>query len=328
MNYSITNLLGTQASVVEGEDVRQGLMAVQKTLPPKYFYDDQGSALFEKICDLPEYYPTRTEAAILERWARTIATITDGGDLVELGSGSSTKTRLLLDAYSSLGRPFSYLPIDVSKGMLTESVASLADRYPQIQFEGLAATYEQGLDWLGENHRQPKTIAFLGSSLGNLNPLEQDAFFGHVRKAMAVGDYFLLGVDLHKSAAILEPAYDDAQGITAAFNKNILAHLNWRFDGDFVLDAFEHRAIYNQDLRRIEMYLDSLQSQSVDLAALDLRVELAAGESIRTEISCKFDWDGMAAQHKNRFGDWGLKLVERWTDENQWFGLVLARLQV
>jgi L-histidine Nalpha-methyltransferase len=211
----------------------------------------------------------------------------------------------------------------VSQGMLTESVATLADRYPQIQFEGVAATYEQGLDWLADHHRQPKTIAFLGSSLGNLNPGEQDDLFGHVRRAMAIGDYFLLGVDLHKSAAILEPAYDDAQGVSAAFNKNILAHLNWRFGGDFELDSFVHRAIYNEKLRRIEMYLDSPKAQSIFLATLDLRVALAAGESIRTEISCKFDWDGMA----QRFEDWGLQMVERWTDENQWFGMFLARLE-
>jgi L-histidine Nalpha-methyltransferase len=320
MNYSITNLLATQAPVIEGEDVRQGLKTAIKTLPPKYFYDDRGSALFEQICDLPEYYPTRTETAILQQWAGAIAVLTGGGDLVELGSGSSTKTRLLLDAYAALGEPFSYLPIDVSKGILTESVAFLADRYPRLQFEGLAATYEQGLDWLGTHHRQRKTIAFLGSSLGNLNPLEQDVFFGHVRQAMAIGDHFLLGVDLHKSAAILEPAYDDTQGVTAAFNQNMLAHLNWRFDGNFVPDAFEHRAIYNQDLHRIEMYLDSPAAQVVYLAALDLQVALAAGESIRTEISCKFDWDGMV----DRFGDWGLEMVDRWTDEHQWFGLFLA----
>jgi L-histidine Nalpha-methyltransferase len=323
MNYSIVNLLGTQAPVLEGEDVQRGLSSTPKTLPAKYFYDDRGSELFEKICDLPEYYPTRTEAAILSRHGGAIAALTGGGDLVELGSGSSTKTRLLLDAYTTFGKPFSYLPIDVSKGILTASVAALADRYPQIQFEGVAATYEQGLDWLADHHRQPKTIAFLGSSLGNLNPGEQDDFFGHVRRAMAIGDYFLLGVDLHKSAAILEPAYDDAQGITAAFNKNMLAHLNWRFGGDFELDAFVHRAIYSEKRRRIEMYLDSPQAQSISLATLGLRVTLAAGESIRTEISCKFDWDGMV----QRFEDWGLQMVERWTDENQWFGMFLARLE-
>jgi L-histidine Nalpha-methyltransferase len=323
MNYSITNLLGNKVPVLFGEDVRQGLSGVTKTLPAKYFYDDRGSELFEQICDLPEYYPTRTEAMILERYGGAIAALTGGGDLVELGSGSSTKTRLLLDAYAALGRPFCYLPIDVSKGMLRSSVVALADRYPQIQFEGVAATYEQGLDWLEEHHRQRKTIAFLGSSLGNLHPGEQDDFFGHVRRAMAIGDYFLLGVDLHKSAAILEPAYDDAQGVTAAFNKNMLAHLNWRFGGDFELAAFEHRAVYNEELRRIEMYLESTKAQSISLALLDLQVTLAAGESIRTEISCKFDWDGMV----QRFEDWGLQLVERWTDDRQWFGMFLARLE-
>jgi L-histidine Nalpha-methyltransferase len=320
MNYSVTNLLDTQAPVPEGEAVRQGLTSNPKTLPPKYFYDDRGSELFEQICDLPEYYPTRTEASILKDCAGQIAAITGSQDLVELGSGSSTKTRMLLDAYSSFGQPFSYLPIDVSKGMLTASVNALAERYRHLQFAGIAATYEQGLDWLGEHHRQPKTIAFLGSSLGNLDPLEQDIFFGHVRQAMAAGDYFLLGVDLHKSAAILEPAYDDAQGITAAFNKNMLSHLNGRFSGNFNLDNFRHRAIYNEDSRRIEMHLDSLTDQSIELSALGLQVNLAAGESIRTEISCKFDWDKMP----QRFRDWGLQEVKSWTDDRQWFGLFLA----
>jgi L-histidine Nalpha-methyltransferase len=321
MNFSITHLGAENAPTVEGADVRQGLTAQLKTLPPKYFYDDRGSQLFEEICDLPEYYPTRTEAAILQRWATKIAHLTGGGDLVELGSGSSTKTQMLLDAYG--GKDFCYLPIDVSAGMLSESARILADRYPNLTIQGLAGTYEQGLAWLHENHQQPKTIAFLGSSLGNLNLTEQDALFTQVCRGMEAGDYFLLGVDLHKAAEILEPAYDDSQGVSAAFDLNMLAHLNWRFDGDFDLACFDHRAIYNQELRRIETYLRSSKAQLVTLKALDLQVDFAIGEEILTEISCKFDWEQM----DRRFGDWGLEVVDRWTDNNQWFGLFLGRLQ-
>jgi L-histidine Nalpha-methyltransferase len=310
---------------IDGLDVVQGLNSQPKTLPAKYFYDDRGSQLFEQICELPEYYPTRTEAAILAGCARSIAHTTGRTDLIELGSGSSTKTRILLDAYQALGQPFTYFPIDVSTGILNSTAQELSAAYPALHIHPLACTYEDGLAWLQSHHATPKIISFLGSSLGNLNPTEQDAFFQQVTAAMQGGDYFLLGVDLHKSARILEPAYNDAQGVTAAFNLNMLAHLNWRFDGNFDLTQFQHQAIYNQELRRIEMYLRSDRSQSIQLQKLGLTVDFAAHETILTEVSCKFDLEAMSYPGGDRFQTWGLKPIKHWTDHQQWFGMFLLQ---
>jgi L-histidine Nalpha-methyltransferase len=310
---------------IDGHDVVKGLTRQSKTLPAKYFYDDRGSQLFEQICELPEYYPTRTETAILQGCARSITNTTGSADLIELGSGSSTKTRILLDAYQALGQSFTYLPIDVSAGILKSTAQDLSVAYPDLNIHPLACTYEDGLEWLKNHHHAPKIISFLGSSLGNLNPVEQDVFFKKVTAAMHYGDYFLLGVDLHKSAKILEPAYDDAQCVTAAFNLNMLAHLNWRFDGNFDLTQFRHQAIYNQDLRRIEMYLRSIRSQSVQLQKLGLTVEFAPDETILTEVSCKFDLEAMSYPGGDRFQTWGLKPIKHWTDQQQWFGVFLLQ---
>lgn len=312
-------------SVTDGFDVVEGLTSQPKTLPPKYFYDDRGSQLFEQICELPEYYPTRTEMAILEGCARSISNTTGSADLIELGSGSSTKTRILLDAYQSLGQPFTYFPIDVSTGILNSTAHDLKAAYPDLNIHPLACTYEDGLAWLQIHHQKPKVISFLGSSLGNLNPNEQDAFFQKVTAAMHGGDYFLLGVDLHKSEKILEPAYNDAQGVTAAFNLNMLAHLNWRFDGNFDLSQFQHQAIYNQKMCRIEMYLRSNRSQSVQLQKLGLTVDFTIDETILTEVSCKFDLDAMSYPGGDRFQTWGLKPIKHWTDHQHWFGMFLLQ---
>ncbi len=309
----------------DGLDVVQGLTSQPKTLPPKYFYDDRGSQLFEQICELPEYYPTRTETAILEGCAYSIANTTGALDLVELGSGSSTKTRLLLDAYQELGQTLQYFPIDVSTGILNNTIEQLQTSYPDLKIHPLAGTYEEGLAWLKIHHHRPRIISFLGSSLGNFQPSEQDAFFQKVTAAMQHGDYFLLGVDLHKSPKIMEPAYNDSQGITAAFNLNILAHLNWRFGGNFDLSGFQHQAIYNQNLCRIEMYLRSRRSQTVQLPKLGLTVDFAPGETILTEVSCKFDLETMSYPGGDRFQTWGLKPLKHWIDHQHWFGLFLLR---
>ncbi len=310
---------------IDGLDVVQGLTSQPKTLPSKYFYDDRGSQLFEHICELPEYYPTRTETAILESCARSIANTTGNVDLVELGSGSSTKTRLLLDAYQELGKPLKYFPIDVSTGILNSTAEQLQAAYSNLKIHPLAGTYEEGLAWLHAHHHHPKIISFLGSSLGNFHPPAQDAFFQKVTAAMQPGDYFLLGVDLHKSPKILEPAYNDTQGITAAFNLNILAHLNWRFDGNFDLSQFQHQAIYNQNLCRIEMYLRSDKSQSVQLQKLGLTVDFVPNETILTEVSCKFDLEALSYPGGDRFQTWGLKPIKHWIDHQQWFGLFLLQ---
>ncbi|MDJ0716137.1 MAG: L-histidine N(alpha)-methyltransferase [Prochloraceae cyanobacterium] len=306
----------------DGTDVIQGLTKTPKSIPPRYFYDDRGSLFFEQICELPEYYPTRTEAAILEQYAREIANSTGACELVELGSGSSTKTRLLLSAYESLGYPLSYVPIDVSAGILQESAKRLLLDYTSLQVCGLVATYERALEQLAPSTLGKRTIFFLGSTLGNLTQLECDRFFARVKAALAPGDYFLLGIDLQKPINILEPAYNDSQGVTAAFNLNMLQHLNWRFQGNFDLSLFEHRAFYNQSEAQIEMHLVSKRSHSVSLDRLDLTVNFEEGETILTEISRKFDLQQMEKYLQTQ----GLKPVRIWTDPKQWFGLVLSQM--
>ncbi len=305
----------------EGLDVVVGLSQMPKQLPPKYFYDDRGSQLFDQICDLPEYYLTRTEASILQACAPEIAQITGACELVELGSGSATKTRILLDAYQASTYPLHYLPIDVSSGALEVSACRLLLDYPTLHIHGLVSTYELALATLPPRKLPTRLIVFLGSTLGNLNPTEYAIFIDQVRRALQPGEYFLLGIDLQKPIPLLEAAYNDSQGVTAAFNRNMLYHLNWRFQADFQPDRFQHEATYNPSLHQIEIYLRSLQVQTVQLHDLNLTVEFAAGEAMQTEISRKFDLDtvqeDLAAQ--------GLLPVRSWTDDNHWFGMLLCR---
>ena len=314
----------------DGDDVVVGLTQNPKSLPPKYFYDDRGSELFEQICDLPEYYPTRTEAWILEQYADQIAAITGCCELVELGSGSSTKTHFLLDAYQkisqalteSLPEAFSYIPIDVSGGILKTSVLHLQQKYADLSIEGLLGTYEEALLYLGKNHGRSRMIFFLGSSMGNFTAAESSDFLGKVAHALTKGDYFLLGVDLQKPKAILEAAYNDSQGVTAAFNLNMLAHLNWRFQGDFDLSLFRHQAIYNAIDHQIEMYLHCQSKHLASLAILDLQIQFESEERILTEISRKFDLEVLQNQLRSQ----GLPTIKIWTDPQQWFGLVLCQV--
>ncbi|MBW4555450.1 MAG: L-histidine N(alpha)-methyltransferase [Trichormus sp. ATA11-4-KO1] len=306
-----------------GSDVIKGLTQTPKTLPPAYFYDDRGSELFEQICELPEYYLTRTEMAILQQFAAEIAKITGACELVELGSGSSTKTRILLDAYQQLGYPLRYLPIDVSAGILESSARQLLADYPSLQVHALAGTYELALTKLLPTQLPSRMIGFIGSTLGNLKSQECDIFFSQITNALQVGEYFLLGVDLQKPKHILEPAYNDRQGVTAAFNLNILEHLNQRFEGNFDTTQFEHWAFYHETENQIEMHLRSLRSQTVELRALSLTINFAVGETILTEISRKFDLKTIQQQ----LTTWGLVPLHVWTDPNQWFGLLLCQLQ-
>jgi len=306
-----------------GSDVVKGLTQNPKSLPPYYFYDDQGSELFEQICELPEYYLTRTETAILQQYAGEIAKITGACELVELGSGSSTKTRILLDAYQDLGYLQRYLPIDVSAGMLENSARNLLIDYPSLQVYALAGTYEMALAQLPPKQSPSRMIGFIGSSLGNLKPEECDVFFSQITNALQVGEYFLLGIDLQKPKEILEPAYNDRQGVTAAFNINMLEHLNRRFEGNFDTTQFEHWAFYNESAHQIEMHLRSVRSQTVQLKSLNLSVNFAPGETIQTEISRKFNLKTIQQQLTTR----GLVPIQTWTDSNQWFGLLLCQLQ-
>ena len=313
------------AKAVEKDDVRDivsGLTRESKFLPARYFYDAKGSQLFEEICRLPEYYPTRTEANILQQSAPEIINRTSANELVELGSGSSTKTRYLLDAYPA-DTPLYYVPVDVSGSILQESAYNLLADYPNLKIQGQVATYTQALQQLSQSFLGKRTIAFLGSSIGNFNDVECDRFIKEVTSALNPGDFFLLGIDLQKPVTILEAAYNDSQGITAAFNLNILQHLNSRFAGNFNLDLFKHQAIYNQTKHQIEMYLISQQAQTVVLKSLNLKIELNKEEPILTEISRKFALEKMSGYLSN----YHLDLIEAYTDTQQWFGLLLCQFK-
>ncbi len=321
IEYLINSTAPTNTS--DGNDVIQGLTKKPKSLPARYFYDDRGSQLFEQICELPEYYLTRTETAILQKCATEIARITGTCELIELGSGSSTKTRILLDAYNRLGYPLHYLPIDVSAGILESSAQQLLTDYPLLQVHALVSTYELALEKLMPSELPSRMICFIGSTLGNLTPQECDLFLSQITSALLPGEYFLLGVDLQKPKVLLEAAYNDRQGVTAAFNLNMLQHLNERFEGNFDLQQFAHWAFYNESQHQIEMHLRSLRSQTVFLSALDTTVEFAPQETILTEISRKLNLDAL----QQTLTQQGLTTVEVWTDPQQWFALLLCQLQ-
>lgn len=307
----------------EAAEVRLGLQQMPKTLPCRYFYDDRGSMLFEQICDLPEYYPTRTEQGILEACALEIAHLTGNCELVELGSGSSRKTRLLLEAYGQLQGQVHYCPIDVSAGILKTTALELLECYPNLNLCGLAGTYEQALAQLPAAPVENRLLIFLGSTLGNLDASACATFLNQVQAALNPGEYFLLGVDLQKSIPVLEAAYNDAQGVTAAFNLNILNHLNHRFDGNFQPNHFTHRAFYNSKENQIEMHLESLTDQTVNLLAIATTINFKRGERVRTEISRKFHLPTLTKILRIH----QLNLLQTWTDPKEWFSLILCQRQ-
>jgi L-histidine Nalpha-methyltransferase len=316
-------LNSSDTDVTEGTDVIEGLNQTPKTLPCRYLYDDIGSALFEQICDQPEYYPTRTEQTILEAYALEIAHLTVPCELVELGSGSSRKTRLLLDAYSKIDYHLQYFPIDVSAGILKTTALDLLQQYPALRLCGLAGTYEQALTQLPRTSLKNRMLIFLGSTLGNLNEIECNAFLTLIQQALQPGEFFLLGVDLQKPAPILEAAYNDGNGVTAAFNLNILSHLNRQFQGTFDLEQFQHLAFYNSVENRIEMHLKSLNPQTISLKDLDLEVPIQAGETIRTEISRKFHLPTLMTVLEKK----AIAPLKTWTDPSDWFALLLCQRQ-
>lgn len=310
--------------ILRSEDARaviHGLSTQPKSLPPHFFYDDRGSLLFEQICQLPEYYLTRTETLIFQTYADDLAHITGACELVELGSGSSTKTRLLLDAYQRAGLPLRYVPIDVSAGILEDSAHQLLTDYPSLKIYGMVGTYQQALHTLMPSTLPSRLIAFIGSTLGNLSPNACDQFLAQIADAMEPGDYFLLGIDLQKSPTVLEAAYNDSQGVTAAFNLNMLRHLNRKFDATFDESQFEHVAFYNEAEHQIEMHLRSRSDQTVQFNALDFSASFAQGETIHSEVSRKFDLQQMQQQLRSHH----LNTVHAWTDPNQWFGVILAQ---
>ena len=299
-------------------DVRAGLTGTPKTLPPKYFYDARGSELFDEITRLPEYYPTRTERAILEAHVDDIARLTAAETLVELGSGTSEKTRLLLEALTRAGTLRRFVPFDVDPVVLEEASESVAVEYPLLEVLPVVGDFERHLGELP--HHPHRLLAFLGSTIGNLDPGQRATFLTGVRETLRDGDAFLLGTDLVKDPARLVAAYDDAQGVTAAFNKNVLAVLDRELGADFKAEAFEHRAVWDAEHEWIEMRLESTDAQRVHVAALDLDVVFAAGEQLRTEISTKFRREGITRE----LAEVGLRVEEWWTDPAGDFALSLS----
>ena len=300
------------------EDVVRGLTATPKWLPPKWFYDARGSELFEEITRLPEYYPTRRERVILEARAAEIAAAADADTLVELGSGSSVKTRLLLDAMRDHGTLRSYVPVDVSDSALAGAAEAIGRDYPGLAVHTVLADFEAHLDRLPREGR--RMIAFLGSTIGNLDVPARARFLSGLAAGMAPGDTLLLGTDLVKPVDRLVAAYDDAAGVTAAFNKNVLAVINRELGADFDADAFAHVAVWDAEQERIEMRLRSVRAQLATVSALDLTVKFDEGEELRTEISTKFREAGI----ERELAAAGLRTAARWTDPAGDFAVTLA----
>ncbi len=304
--------------------VRSGLRGVPKTLPCQYFYDAQGSRLFERICDLPEYYLTRTEDAILREHAGAmVAGWLADPVMVELGSGSSSKTRRLIEAAIRAYGSLHYVPIDVSKTILEESAEALVAAYPELRVTAFAANYRDALAGVVERFDRPKLFVFLGSSLGNYEPDDAVELLSLVAGSMDTSDRLLLGTDLDKDPALLEAAYDDAQGVTAQFNLNLLQRINWELGGRFDLDRFEHQACYRGDLRRVEMHLVSRVAQEVTIPGAGLTVRFAEGESIHTENSHKYTPETLRVLADRS----GLSEEASWTDPLGRFRVQLWRLR-
>ncbi|WP_053753774.1 L-histidine N(alpha)-methyltransferase [Streptomyces sp. MMG1533] len=296
-------------------DVLQGLTHTPKTLPPKWFYDAHGSELFEQITELPEYYPTRAEREILVARSGEIAEATRARTLVELGSGSSEKTRHLIDALTDLR---TYVPVDVSESALTQAGHALIAERPGLRVHALIADFTAQLTL--PDTPGPRLLAFLGGTIGNLLPVERAAFFASVRGLLAPGDALLLGTDLVKDEKVLVRAYDDAAGVTAEFNKNVLTVVNRELGADFDSAAFDHVALWDAENEWIEMRLRSRTAQTVKLPALDLAVEFAPDEELRTEVSAKFRKEGV----RTELSAAGLDLAHWWTDGEGRFALSLS----
>ncbi|HZK15961.1 MAG TPA: L-histidine N(alpha)-methyltransferase [Solirubrobacterales bacterium] len=312
--------LRADGGVTMEREVRLGLTAKPKELSPKYFYDERGSQLFERITELPEYYPTRAERQILaERSAEIVAAAGAPGTLVELGSGSATKTRHLLSAMSEAGCLPTYVPVDISEEITHETADSLVAEYPGLTIRGLVCDFEHDLERI-PNGGGRRLVAFLGGTLGNLYPEPRRRFLARIAALLEPGDGILLGADLVKRRSRLEAAYNDADGITAAFNKNVLSVLNRELGADFDPDRFEHVAGYDPEQARMDIRLRSLEDQTVRLDGLDLIVRFAAGEEMRTEISTKFTRERLESVYREA----GLRPAGWFTDPAGDYALSLA----
>jgi L-histidine N-alpha-methyltransferase len=319
MTLSLCNHLAADSAYQAlRRDVLDGLAAFPKSLPPKWFYDSVGSDLFDQITRLPEYYPTRAEAEILRARSAEIASVAGADTLVELGSGTSEKTRTLLQALDDGGTLRRFVPFDVDASMLSAAATAIQREYPDIEIAAVCGDFEEHLSEIPDGGR--RLFVFLGSTIGNLTADPRAEFLAALAAVMRPGDSLLLGTDLVKDTGRLVAAYDDAGGVTAQFNRNVLAVINRELDADFDVDAYRHVARWNADDERMEMWLRAESAQRVRIAALDLTVEFAAGEEILTEVSCKFRADAVADELARA----GLRPTRWWTDNAGDFGLSLA----
>jgi L-histidine N-alpha-methyltransferase len=304
------------------EDVLDGLTRPFKELPPKHFYDARGAELFDRICDLPEYYPTRAERAILEQSAEELARLTGAVELVELGSGTAAKTRVLLDALYAAGTLQRYVPVDVTERMVRDCAEELAREYPGLRVHGVIGDFERHLDRVPPSGG-PRIVAFLGGTIGNFPPGSRRRFLREIARLLGPEDYLLMGTDLVKDPDVLEAAYDDAQGVTAEFNRNVLCVLNRELQADFDPDDFEHVALFDRENEWIEMRLRARREHTTLVRDLELSVHFDAGEELRTEISAKFT----PARVGRDLSAAGLRLVRWLTDPEQLFALTLSQLR-
>jgi L-histidine N-alpha-methyltransferase len=302
-------------------DVLDGLTRPFKELPPKHFYDARGSELFEQICELPEYYPTRTEKEILIQRAADIIEATGAGELVELGSGSAEKARILLDAMDRAGTLRRYIPLDVSESAVLDSARQLVEEFEQLEVFGVIGDFERHLAGVPVHDGTPRIVALLGGTIGNFPPGSRRRLLRKIATLLGPEDRLLLGTDLVKDPSVIEAAYDDPEGVTAEFNRNVLHVINRELDADFTPDHFEHVAFFDSRQEWIEMRLRARHECSVLIADLDMEVQFEAGEELRTEISAKFT----RARIEGDFRAAGLALDRWFTDSDQLFALSLAR---
>jgi L-histidine Nalpha-methyltransferase len=302
------------------EDVLDGLTRPFKELPPKHFYDARGAELFDRICELPEYYPTRAERAILERTATELAALTNAVELVELGSGTAAKTRVLLDALHAAGTLVRYVPVDVTESMVRDCAETLTEEYPGLRVHGVIGDFERHLDRVPPAIG-PRIVAFLGGTVGNFQPGSRRRFLRSIASLLGPEDHLLMGTDLVKDPDVLEAAYDDAEGVTAEFNRNVLRVLNRELGADFDPEDFDHIALFDTQHEWIEMRLRSRREHTTLVRALDLPVHFDAGEEVRTEISAKFTPERLEGDLSAA----GLELVRWFTDPEELFALTLSR---
>ena len=314
-----SHLDGTQERSL-AEDVLDGLTRPFKELPPKHFYDARGAELFDRICELPEYYPTRAERAILEQRSVELAALTGAVELVELGSGTAAKTRVLLDALQAAGTLARYIPVDVTEAMVRDCARSLTSEYPGLRVHGVIGDFERHLDRVPAAEG-PRIVAFLGGTIGNFPPGSRRRFLRQIARLLGPDDHLLMGTDLVKDPGVLEAAYDDAAGVTAEFNRNVLRVLNRELDADFDPDDFEHVALFDREHEWIEMRLRARRAHTTLVRDLDLRVRFERGEELRTEISAKFTEERL----RGDLSAAGLELSHWLTDPDGLFALSLSR---